>query len=223
MATLFTYILYFYCMTVYEIICPISNGSVWVGITKNVELRFTQHMWGTYRDSSEKSKWCAELKQKKLIPILNIIEDNIDFDSAKKKEKLYIIDRIKKGNNLFNVNDRKLIHQYDTNGELVGVFFTTRQAKKETGILPKMKGLTSGGYVWTYGDFDSSKLDTLKTSRQVLCKKVKQISKSGEVVNTFDGVREACRLTGIDHRSISQVAAGSVIRKSAGGFKWQYV
>ena len=37
-----------------------------------------------------------------------------------------------------------------------------------------------------------------------------------------EGVRLACAATGIDHRSISQVAAGSLIRKTAGGYLWKY-
>ena len=55
-----------------------------------------------------------------------------------------------------------------------------------------------------------------------LKKTVIQLNKKGEFINEFIGVREACRVTGIDHRSISQVAAGSIIRKTAGGYKWQY-
>jgi hypothetical protein len=55
-----------------------------------------------------------------------------------------------------------------------------------------------------------------------LVKLVLQIDKNGNIVNQFNGVREACRITGIDHRSISQVASGSLVRKSAGGYKWSY-
>ena len=55
-----------------------------------------------------------------------------------------------------------------------------------------------------------------------LKKAVIQYTKNMEFVKEFIGVREACRITKIDHRSIAQVAAGSKIRKTAGGFKWQY-
>jgi hypothetical protein len=49
-----------------------------------------------------------------------------------------------------------------------------------------------------------------------------QINKKGEIIAEHNGVRLACVTTGIDHRSISQVAAGSKIRKTAGGFFWKY-
>ena len=55
-----------------------------------------------------------------------------------------------------------------------------------------------------------------------LKKIVIQKTKQGEFIKEFKGVREACRLTGIDHRSIAQVAGGSKIRKSAGGYLWEY-
>ncbi len=56
-----------------------------------------------------------------------------------------------------------------------------------------------------------------------LKKSVIQKTKDGIFVNEFLGVREACRLTGIDHRSIAEIANGSnPKRHSAGGFKWEY-
>ena len=63
----------------------------------------------------------------------------------------------------------------------------------------------------------------LRSINSPLIKKVQQIDKLGNVVNEFYGVREACRETKIDHRSIAQVAGGSKIRKTAGGYKWKYI
>ena len=67
---------------------------------------------------------------------------------------------------------------------------------------------------------DSEKKQRVLTSS--LRKEVIQMNKNNETMNVFIGVREASRITGIDHRSIAQVAAGSLIRKTAGGFKWKY-
>jgi hypothetical protein len=42
-------------------------------------------------------------------------------------------------------------------------------------------------------------------------------------VNEFEGVRQAYRMTGIDHRSIAAVAAKvNKSRKTAGGYVWEY-
>ena len=224
MSTFKVFILYICCMiTLYEIICPISTKVVYIGITKNVTLRYTQHMWGNKKDSKEKSDWCNSLKEKNLVPILNIIESNLSIEDARKKERALIVDSINKGNNIFNINDCTLYYQYTKKGELVGVFYTIRQAKKETGILPKINGYTSGGFVWTNGVFDASKLEIYSKSKEVLCKEVHQLHKDGTFIQSFKGVREACRQTNIDHRSIAQVAGGSKIRKTAGGYKWKYI
>jgi hypothetical protein len=56
-----------------------------------------------------------------------------------------------------------------------------------------------------------------------LKKKVAMLSRDNIVIQIFESVRQAHRKTNIDHRSISAVAGGSAIRKSAGGYKWQYV
>jgi len=76
---------------------------------------------------------------------------------------------------------------------------------------------TRSGYVYTRAEKDH--LANCSTRK----KRVAQLDKYGNVIEWFNGVREAGRKTGIDHRSISQVAAGSKIRKSAGGFNWKYV
>lgn len=55
-----------------------------------------------------------------------------------------------------------------------------------------------------------------------LKKEVYQFDRKGNFIAKYPGVREAYRMTKIDHRSISQVAGGSKIRKSAGGFIWKY-
>jgi hypothetical protein len=69
----------------------------------------------------------------------------------------------------------------------------------------------------------SEKTKELRSINSPLTKMVQQIDKLGNVINEFYGVREACRKTNIDHRSIAQVAGGSTIRKTAGGYKWRYI
>lgn len=56
-----------------------------------------------------------------------------------------------------------------------------------------------------------------------LKKSVAMLDKDNNTIKIFEGVREAYRQTKIDHRSIAAVAGGSKIRKTAGGYKWQYI
>ena len=53
-----------------------------------------------------------------------------------------------------------------------------------------------------------------------LCKAVIRYSKSGERIDTYDSVRQASRTLGISAPHISLCCRG--MRKSAGGFKWQF-
>ena len=55
----------------------------------------------------------------------------------------------------------------------------------------------------------------------VLSFKVNQLSKCGEFVKEWSAVREITRELGVDNGSIVKCIQGK--RKSAGGFKWQYV
>jgi len=52
--------------------------------------------------------------------------------------------------------------------------------------------------------------------------KVIQITKKGVIVRSFDGIREAGRITGISDSSISSVCAKRKNYNTAGGFKWEY-
>lgn len=119
------------------------------------------------------------------------------------------------------------VSQYDLDGKLIKRWDGIRIAARSLKIqLRKFNGtnLTIGGFVWIkegqpLPDFEAIR-DRQKNKSQA--KSVLQLDKNGNVVAEFYGVREACRVTKIDHRSISQVAAGSKVRKSAGGFIWKY-
>lgn len=77
---------------------------------------------------------------------------------------------------------------------------------------------------------DTQKTKRLKFENSPLKKVVIQKTIKGVFVNEFSGVREASRITGIYHDTISQVASKKeiikrgkpMIRKSAGGYKWEY-
>lgn len=208
---------------VYELICPMTQGVVYVGMSKDVKKRYFQHIWGDNNDSKQKANWRDKLKSLGLTPTLIVVDSYETKEEAKKAENRHIAKRIKEGCDLFNIADRDLYYQYTKDGELVNVYHTLREIKKETGITVHLDRHTSGGYIWTVGEFDSSKLDNVQKAKEAKCKRVAQYTKGGELVGEFKGVREAGRQTGIDHRSIQQVAAGSKIRKSAGGYKWKYI
>jgi hypothetical protein len=54
-------------------------------------------------------------------------------------------------------------------------------------------------------------------------KKIIQMDLQGNVIKTFNGIREAELVTGIQHESISAVCRGEPSHKTAGGYRWQYL
>lgn len=121
------------------------------------------------------------------------------------------------------------MHKYTIDGELVRTYKSGVEAAIMEGIRVRQSrgsNVTIGGYVWVS---DSQKLpdfaklkEQLKNKHSYLRKQVQQFDKKGNLIAEFEGVRIACKETGIDHRSIAQVAGGSKIRKTAGGFVWRY-
>jgi predicted GIY-YIG superfamily endonuclease len=75
----------------------------------------------------------------------------------------------------------------------------------------------------TKGKRFSEKTIQKKIITSPLKKRVAQFDENDNLISEFIGVREACRQTKIDHRSIAAVASGSKIRKTAGGYKWKYI
>jgi group I intron endonuclease len=125
---------------------------------------------------------------------------------------------------------RVKVSKYSIDGELLKTYMSWTHAALEEGLRIRKSGnrnVTIGGYVWVgenepLPDFNKLK-SRLGECRKVLCKPVLQIDTNGNLVAEFEGVRIAHAKTGIDHRSIAAVAAGThPTRKRAGGYIWKY-
>ena len=202
---------------------PTTNEIVYVGETSKIKQRYEQHKWGLKGDSEEKKNWLSSLKAKGLVPIMEIVATVNNKEEAIIEENKLIVKYLKNGIKLFNIRNTETIKQFDFNGNLINEFSNKQIAKRITGIRVNLDRYSSGGYCWTKDEhFDKEKFikkDEYKTKR---CKKVLQIDLNGNLIAEFIGVRIAGKETGIDHRSISAVAAGSKIRKTAGGYQWKY-
>ena len=204
-------------ISIYTISCPITEDVIYVGQTDNFTRRIKHHM--SYFDDSKKSKYLKWLIDNGNNPIFDHVDIADNKKEALKKESDLIRECIFNGLELLNTNYQKLYYKYSMSGKFIGEVRTIRG----DGFQIKMDRYTYKGFVYnTEKVFPQWKVDAYRKGRSVLKKRVYQFTKSGEFVSEFDGVRDACRITKIDHRSISQVAAGSKVRKSAGGFVWSY-
>jgi hypothetical protein len=202
---------------------PISKEVVYVGETSNPKVRYTAHCKGQRYDSEDKLEWVSTLRAIGLKPLFEIIDTAEDRRDALIKENAAIVSYMKCGVKLFNIRNNVTLKQYNKFGQLISEYTDGKRAFEITGIRPRVDRYTTHGFQWTYGAFNLDLFKQKELAKKVLCKPVIQIDKEGNIVGEFDGVRIAHAKTGIDHRSIAAVAAGThPTRKRAGGYFWKY-
>lgn len=145
------------------------------------------------------------------------------------KDKISAGNKGKKMSQHFVDSHSVKMHKYSLDGILLKTYKSGSEAIRIEGVRIKVASkinLTISGHVWVSDNSEMPDFKSLQQriiqSKKILCKPVLQIDKDGKLVSEFDGVRIACKLTGIDHRSIAQVAGGSKTRKTAGGYLWKY-
>ena len=75
---------------------------------------------------------------------------------------------------------------------------------------------------WSFNDAKGHE-DRKNVEFNKYCKEVIQIDKiTGEVIQEFESIREAFRITGINRRGISWCCSNRKKYKTAGGYKWKF-
>jgi hypothetical protein len=115
------------------------------------------------------------------------------------------------------------ILQFDKNGKLIKEYDNISKAAKENNLNQShiSHALTDspscGGYVWFYKNSDYTNILKEKLSKIKRQYILNQLDlKTGEILRTFNSIKEAEELTNIKH--ISSVLSGK--RNHAGGYKW---
>ncbi|TXE08556.1 endonuclease [Gelidibacter salicanalis] len=147
-------------------------------------------------------------------------------DNLARMEKEYIANFDSK-NNGFNSDSgggiKKTVYQYKINdGSLVNTYPTLSEAadavnaaKTSIGNACMGQNKTCKGYHWSYNfSVPFNPTDDLRK------KKVLQYSHSGKLINEFNSVSDASKLTGLSKTSISRVCRNE--REKSGGFIWKY-
>lgn len=120
------------------------------------------------------------------------------------------------------------LHQYSMQGEFIKTWDSQRVASRTFGCKVKkwdLTNLTCAGYVWVQEGQELPDFEFIRNRKKYSgrAKTVYQFSKDGKLVGEHVSVRKAFAATGIDHRSIAEVANGSNYKRhSAGGFVWSY-
>lgn len=122
------------------------------------------------------------------------------------------------------------VSQYKRNGEFVKEYRSVKEASRSTGIIDsnissccKRSTKTAGGYIWRYTDDMLTDLDLdwcNKHEHPSARKQVGQYTEEGELLEIYDSIAIASKITGIDASSISKCCKGKI--KKAKGYVWVY-
>lgn len=74
---------------IYYLICPIENKVRYVGKTKNPKSRYKQHISKLDKLITPKRKWLESLFEKKLLPIMKIVEETT-VERGREREQYHV-------------------------------------------------------------------------------------------------------------------------------------
>jgi len=208
--------------TIYKV-TNLLNNEVYIGsTTKSLKKRRKQHLRRSLEKDYSKfsaalGAYCTELFSWKEIDFAT------NLNELALKEKMYIkkFGAIENG---YNKNSgggfKKKVYQYCTKtGSQIASYNSLEEACKavntiKSNISAACLGVakTAKGSAWSYQDLDAYKVKDKRL------KPVKQLSNNGLVINEFESIAKASRVTKINKNSIAKVIRGE--RKSAGGYLW---
>ena len=126
-----------------------------------------------------------------------------------KKKKVFLAHRIVAINFIENINNKEYVNHIDGNKLNNNVDNLEWVTPSENNIHAFENGL----------NYSPSKGKFGKDNR--LSKEIYQLDKNNKIINHFFGLREAERITGINHSFISACCKNKV--KTAGGYVWKYI
>lgn len=154
------------------------------------------------------------------------------FDRKRfKKPVVYSFDEFSNGLQKSANENCRQVTQYTITGKKLKTFLSIKAAAvflnlRESGINSALKErqISSGGFVWRYGDASKVDLKPLLEKRAIHRKqlrgtKVSQYDTGGKRLNTYLTISDAGTASGIRSSDISVTVNGK--QKSAGGFIWR--
>ena len=92
---------------IYKLIDPETNDIRYIGQTDNIKRRYNDHISSSSNENSDcyntyKARWIRKLKSKELLPLIEIVEECIDFIQSNIRERYYIEKLTNEGYKLTN-------------------------------------------------------------------------------------------------------------------------
>lgn len=206
-------------------ITNLVNGKVYIGSSRNIKKRITDHFKPSKISSRIKYPLYQDISKYGRKNFRIEILEECRIENLEELETKYIQQYF--GENCYNVSETSHNMKSEEGKKIHGEFFSEwnkqqwgkesyRNERSKSSREIQLKRLENPEYL-------EEKSKQLKKYTDTLKKKVGQFDKQGNLINTFEGTREAERKTGINSSQISAVALGKPKRKTAGGYVWKYL
>jgi len=196
-----------YKIWIYALKDPRDNSFKYVGMTKNPTKRLYDHIHEK-KGKTKKINWIKKLIKLNLLPLMIILDETNNVE-VEKMETYYIKKLIK-----LNLLPLMIILDETNNVEV---------EKMETYYIKKL--IDEGNELLNYdengiGTAKKINKETINTLRKKNIKKVIRYNLNGKKIDEFISLREAERITGINHGNISKCCTGKY--KHSGGFIFKF-
>lgn len=201
------------------------NNKVYIGQSTNIHQRFIDHFKSSainqrpYLLHKDIAKYGKENFSKKVLQYC----DKRDLDAFEKK---WIMEYRARGEQMYNIID----------GAPTNAKNMTEMRRKQFSRMNK-RNWQDAEYRKKHSRLSSELQKRRLKNPEYLAKKTKELKQytdsikkligqydmNGKLIKTFEGVREASRVTGISSSQISSVALHKKYRKSAGGYRWEFI
>lgn len=211
------------------------NGHIYIGQSIDIQKRFREHKSAAFNEKNPDYK----------LPIHSAIRkyglENFDFEiltdcspeELNNFEEFWIEYYHSYENGNYNISKGgsnrehvgKPVQAYDMDGNFIKEYPNAAFASREVGIsystlqqVLHQKRISCAGFQWKYVD-DPRTIGKYK-NRQGGKLPVKQFSKDGNYIKTWESATQAGRELGIDSSAITKCLKGKL--KSTGGYCWKY-
>jgi hypothetical protein len=233
-------LIYRYMKTyIYGLRDPRTNKIEYVGKSNNPQKRYYSHTGQARRGNiSRKCDWIRELSKDGLKPLLEIIEECAITEWNKRE--LYWMDKLQPTTNahrgggsgiLYYKQKSKITQQFDINMNLLNEYISLNEAARQTGFSvsnisnacnEKYNIKHIGKFIWRIKGrkYNKKPAKVIKESR-----KLGKYSYAEKLIETFNSVSEASKLTGIPRTSISNCCFFNKeeFKNSAYGYMWKFI
>lgn len=204
----------------------ILNGKFYIGQSRNIAERFIKHKNGHKAERLAKLPLNVEIKKYGVENFKFEVIEECSIDELEEKERYWLYKLDAKTNGYNQSNEPHPMHDEDIAKEH-GKILTDWNNKMWANEYYRNKITKNSKEYATNVMKDPVKraeaAKRLKKHTDKIKKPVGQYTEQGELIATFDGVREAERAMNLPNDTIGKVCRGVKYRKKAKGFVWKYL